>query len=524
MTNQTDGDCIFNEEFKFFMLPITYSAVFVVGLPLNITAMWIFIAKMRPWSATTVYMFNLALSDMLYVLSLPTLVYYYADRNNWPFEEPLCKFVRFLFYTNLYCSILFLTCISVHRYMGICHPLRSLQKIKAKHACIVCACVWLAVSLCLVPNLVFVTISTRGNDTLCHDTTSPDKFENYVEYSTAVMSLLFGVPCLVIACCYGLMARELMKPLVRGSKQTLPTYKKKSIRTIVVVLIVFTICFLPFHITRTLYYYARVFKADCQILNVVNLTYKITRPLASVNSCIDPVLYFLGSDSYQRQLVKEVTRVSGTFRRVWASAGSGSILCGRGDSLAVISDDTHTIGSLGSLLGESVVTHRGTDEHAEEQDNENVQGVKESDKQRMNSRRQEKYKEGKKHIEQKVVAPNKVECRKDLIDEIERNVDAVKLKETEAIHRLKGKQSQGEKKCEIESKRTTGKWTLCIGGDAGFVREGKLEEIPCDARGSSAWNLLDSMEYSERHLHANNPKEDHRGKERTLLSIPNVIN
>ncbi|XP_075428789.1 P2Y purinoceptor 4-like [Ascaphus truei] len=347
LTNQTEGRCVFNEEFKFLLLPLSYGAVFVLGLPLNVTALWVFITKMRPWSASTVYMFNLAMSDLLYVLSLPMLIYYYAHLNHWPFGEALCKTVRFLFYANLYCSILFLTCISVHRYLGVCHPIRSLQRVKVKHAHMVCAGVWLSVTVCLVPNLLFVTVSTRGNDTLCHDTTRAGDFARYLQYSTSMMSLLFWVPCLVIAGCYGLMARELRKPPVSRSHQILPSYKKRSIKTITLVLTVFAVCFLPFHVTRTLYYYTRHLGAQCQLLNVVNFTYKITRPLASANSCVNPILYLLASEGYRKRLVRVVTG-----RRL-AAGQSGPTPREEGGSLAVISTEvTQRIGSLGSQLGE----------------------------------------------------------------------------------------------------------------------------------------------------------------------------
>lgn len=68
-------------------------------------------AASKTWNASTTYMFHLAVSDALYAASLPLLVYYYAQGDHWPFSTVLCKLVRFLFYTNLYCSILFLTCI-----------------------------------------------------------------------------------------------------------------------------------------------------------------------------------------------------------------------------------------------------------------------------------------------------------------------------------------------------------------------------------------------------------------------------
>ncbi|KAL2077205.1 hypothetical protein ACEWY4_026709 [Coilia grayii] len=304
--NQT---CRFDEEFKYILLPVSYGLVFVLGLALNSLALWMFLTKMRPWNASTVYMFHLALSDTLYVLSLPTLIYYYANRSHWPFGVVVCKVVRFLFYANLYSSILFLTCISVHRYLGICHPIRSLTMIKPRHAHLVCLTVWLAITLCLVPKLIFVTTTPRDNDTLCHDTTRPEDFDYFVTYSSVVMVLLFGIPFLVIMVCYCLMARALCRPRKGLSPtQQSSSSRTKSIKLIVVVLVVFAVCFVPFHITRSLYYAYRFLDADCAFLNVVNFAYKITRPLASANSCLDPILYFLAGDHYRTRLLRALTR------------------------------------------------------------------------------------------------------------------------------------------------------------------------------------------------------------------------
>lgn len=298
-----NSSCRFDEEFKYILLPVSYSLVFVCGFVLNATALWLFI-RMRPWNPSTVFMFHLALSDFLYVLSLPTLIYYYANRSHWVFGVAACKVVRFLFYANLYCSILFLTCISVHRYVGICHPIQAVTRVKPRHAHMACAAVWTVVSACLVPNLVFVTTSRRDNDTLCHDTTSQDSFRQYVDYSSAVMVLLFGIPFLVIVVCYCLMARTLCRPRhgLSSTRQAAAS-RHKSIKLIVVVLVVFAVSFVPFHVTRTLYYAARVLKVPCETLDIINFTYKITRPLASLNSCLDPVLYFLAGDHYRSKLM-----------------------------------------------------------------------------------------------------------------------------------------------------------------------------------------------------------------------------
>lgn len=307
-TSFFNSSCRFDEEFKYILLPVSYSLVFVFGFVLNAAALWLFL-KLRPWNTSTVYMFHLALSDFLYVLSLPTLIYYYANRSNWPFGVVACKVARFLFYANLYCSILFLTCISVHRYLGICHPIKTMTLVKPRHAHLVCGMVWGVVTVCLVPNLIFVTTSRRGNDTLCHDTTSQEAFDQYVDYSSVVMVLLFGIPFTVIMVCYCLMARALCKPRHGiSSTQQSAASRQKSIKLIILVLVVFAVSFVPFHVTRTLYYTSRVLNLNCEFLNIVNFTYKITRPLASINSCIDPILYFLAGDHYRSKMMAVLMR------------------------------------------------------------------------------------------------------------------------------------------------------------------------------------------------------------------------
>ncbi|XP_012589370.1 PREDICTED: P2Y purinoceptor 4 [Condylura cristata] len=292
-------DCWFDEEFKFTLLPVSYAVVFVLGLGLNATALWLFLFRLRPGDATATYMFHLALSDTLYVLSLSTLIYYYAARNHWPFGTKLCKFICFLFYWKLYCSILFLTCISVHRYLSICHPLQGLCWGRPRLASLFCLAVLLVVASCLIPSLFFVTTSTTGTTTLCHDTTQPEEFNHYVHFSSAVSGLLFGIPCLVILVCSGLMARRLYR-LLPGAAQS-PS-RLRFLQTITMVLTVFAVCFVPFHISRTIYYMESLLEADWQVLNIINVVYKVTRPLASANSCLDPVLYLLMGDKYRCQL------------------------------------------------------------------------------------------------------------------------------------------------------------------------------------------------------------------------------
>ena len=90
--------CTYKEDFKRILLPAVYTAVFLVGLPLNAVVILRISRTRTNLSRSNIYMLNLATADFLYVLSLPLLIYNYASHDYWPFGELACKLVRFQFY------------------------------------------------------------------------------------------------------------------------------------------------------------------------------------------------------------------------------------------------------------------------------------------------------------------------------------------------------------------------------------------------------------------------------------------
>ncbi|XP_028656190.2 P2Y purinoceptor 2-like [Erpetoichthys calabaricus] len=304
--------CVLNENFEFILLPICYGIVFVIGLILNAFALFIFTFRMKEWTCSTIYMFNLSISDTLYVISLPLLIYYYAKENNWPFGDAMCRIIRFLFYNNLYCSILFLSCISIHRFLGICFPMQSLEWLNVRHARICSVLIWIIVVSCQAPILYFSQTYNNNGNVLCYDTTPRGLFPQFLVYSSIICVMLFCLPILTVIICYCLMAKQLMQPSAEGTSSS--RIKKKSIRMIVIVLLVFILCFLPFHITRTIYYIFRQLNVECDMLEASNIAYIVTRPLASANSCLDPILYFLSGQNFRKVFVSASKKKNNTLK------------------------------------------------------------------------------------------------------------------------------------------------------------------------------------------------------------------
>ncbi|XP_052437634.1 P2Y purinoceptor 2-like isoform X1 [Carassius gibelio] len=307
-TNISDRyQCKIEENFKYILLPVSYTLVFVFGLGLNITAMYVILFRTKHWKPSTIYMINLNVCDTLYVLTLPFLIYYYADKNDWPFGEVMCKLIRFLFYTNLYGSILFLSCISVHRFLGVCHPVRSLSWMNGRRARMVSVGIWVIILILQTPILYFSRMNNNSDmkpqSMVCYDTTSKVLFNDFIVYSSVVMFLLFVIPFGVVLVCNGLMVKKLQEPGIGGGPMS-QRFKQKSVKMIIIVLLAFMLCFLPFHVNRSIYYTFRYLDkhVSCSMLEAASMAYKVTRPLASANSCIDPILYFMAGQGFKSSI------------------------------------------------------------------------------------------------------------------------------------------------------------------------------------------------------------------------------
>ncbi|XP_077393527.1 N-arachidonyl glycine receptor [Festucalex cinctus] len=101
-----------------------YSFVFIIGVIVNMTALWVFALTTKRRTSITVYMINMALVDLTFILMLPFRTIY-LQWEFWPFGDIFCRISATLnvFYP---CIALWLfALISADRYMAIVQPKHS---------------------------------------------------------------------------------------------------------------------------------------------------------------------------------------------------------------------------------------------------------------------------------------------------------------------------------------------------------------------------------------------------------------
>lgn len=309
-------------------LPIIYIVVFVVGLPTNAMAIWVLLFRSKTVHPAAIYMGNLALADLMFVIWTPLKIAYHLKGNNWTFGEGMCKVLVGFFYGNMYCSILFITCLSIQRYWVCAHPLTQQRK-NNKFAIIVSVCIWIFIGVSTTPLYLYqqtVELSDL-NITTCHDVNSISQ-KNFVSgntfldvqlpyyYFMVMAGLVFFIPMLVIIAAYVLLLRKLGDSAVEGSAGK---SRRRAMVLILTVLVTFLVCFIPSNVMLVVHY---ALLRNGWANNGYGF-YILTLCLASLNSCLDPFIYYYVSDEF-REHVKNtlLCRSSRTVERMRVSFSS----------------------------------------------------------------------------------------------------------------------------------------------------------------------------------------------------------
>lgn len=284
-----------NLSFTHVFLPAVFVIVFVVGTFSNIWGLRSVCTGWRKVGNINIFMLNLGVADLLYLFTLPFLVAYYAHGQTWVFGQIFCKVTRFCFNLNLYGSIGFLTCISIYRYLGIVHPMKVMGKISTGHSVAISALVWILVFIQIVPDMFFDKSSPNSSEA-CYDTTSNEFIQIYLPYSITWTVTGFAIPLLIILLCYGHVI------FVLATKANVnPLLKQRCLKLVVILVLLFSICFIPYHVFRNLNLKTRILKQQgtCDAsFDDIYIAHQISRGLACLNSAINPLIYLVGNDDF----------------------------------------------------------------------------------------------------------------------------------------------------------------------------------------------------------------------------------
>lgn len=290
--------CNFNGTLLISVLPPLLTTEFVFGVLGNGLALWIFCFHMRPWKSSTVLLFNLAMADFMLNMVLPFRASYYHSGIKWMFGSTICNICLFMLAMNRSGSTFFLMAIALDRYMRVVHPHHSINSLSVSKAMCGAFAIWV-LTISITANVFTLEhINTTYCESFMIDT---DPLHHNLNWHKFVFLFSFYVPLLVILyCTFHIIGHLRRRQFAQDAKI------KKALYFIIVVAVLFIICFLPSNITQVLIWIktrklARTLPKFevCPALEDLTDAFYITISLTYLNSMLDPVVYYFSSPVFK---------------------------------------------------------------------------------------------------------------------------------------------------------------------------------------------------------------------------------
>ncbi|XP_008293619.1 C-C chemokine receptor type 10 isoform X2 [Stegastes partitus] len=269
------------------------TSVFCLIFPLGVVGNCLVMAtfalyrRLRLRSMTDVFLFHLALADLLLVLTLPLQAV--ETHQGWIFSVPLCKLMRTCYAINTYSGLLLLACISVDRYMVVARAqemlrLRSQILTAGKVAAVG---VWLVAVLLSLPEILFSGVS----DAYCGM-----QISGRVKMATnGAIIAIFCLSLLVMVACYTSIACVLWEG--HANRRGKQWHRQRTLKLMVALVLIFLVFQLPYTVVLSR-------KMAGQFCGPV-LEY-ITCTLAFARCCLNPILYALVGVRFRKDVLRLV--------------------------------------------------------------------------------------------------------------------------------------------------------------------------------------------------------------------------
>ncbi|XP_009569293.2 galanin receptor 2b-like isoform X1 [Cuculus canorus] len=280
------------------IVPVVFSLIFLLGTVGNSLVLAVLLRNGQMGHNTTnLFILNLSLADFFFIVFCVPFQATIYSLDGWVFGSFICKAVHFFIYLTMYASSFTLAAVSVDRYLAIRYPLRSRELRTPPNAVAAMAVIWGLSMVFAGPYLSYYDLIEWESSYIC--------MPGWEEWRRKVMdtsTFAFGyvIPVLVISLSYTRTIKYLwttVDPLedISESKKA----KRKVTKMIIIVTILFCLCWLPYHVVILRYLYG-----DFPFNQATYAFRLLSHCMAYANSCLNPIVYALVSKHFRKGFKK----------------------------------------------------------------------------------------------------------------------------------------------------------------------------------------------------------------------------
>ncbi|XP_067013107.2 somatostatin receptor type 2 [Anabrus simplex] len=280
---------------------VLYSFVCIAGLLGNTLVIYVVLRFSKMQTVTNMYIANLAIADECFLIGIPFLLAT-MSLNMWPFGKLMCKAYMTTTSINQFTSSIFLTVLSVDRYIAICHPVSSPKIRTLLLSRTVTLTAWLLSCLLVVPVFIYSSTLERNSTIVCAILwPESDRISGETAFTLYSFTLGFGIPLFLIMIFYYLVVKKLRSVGPKNkSKERIKTHKKVT-KLVLTVITVYVLCWLPYWVTQIFLIFTPARYCHSKLSVTI---FVLAGCLSYSNSAVNPVLYAFLSDNFRKGFLK----------------------------------------------------------------------------------------------------------------------------------------------------------------------------------------------------------------------------
>ncbi|XP_030639108.1 C-C chemokine receptor type 8 [Chanos chanos] len=287
-------------------IPAMLYTVFAVGLVGNATVLWVLIRLLRLKNMTDVCLLNLALSDLLMVLSLPLWALNFQD---FYFDSDIaCKAKSGMYQVSFYSGILFVTVMSVDRYLAIVHAVAAMRARTRRYGVMASVVIWM-VSICAaLPEILFARVIANDDTRSCERDYPPESHKTWKKFrniSENMVGLFISLPVMIY--CYVRILLVLCR--AKNSKRS------RAMKLVCGIVGAFIVFWVPYNVmvfleTLPLFHIENGFKPvdECETPDPFMMAFDLTEIISLTHCCVNPVIYAFAGEKFRKSLVSAFSR------------------------------------------------------------------------------------------------------------------------------------------------------------------------------------------------------------------------
>ncbi|XP_030639107.1 C-C chemokine receptor type 5-like [Chanos chanos] len=278
-------------DFGQVFLPVTYSLMFLVGIIGNGLVVCVIAKNRKECTMADMCLFNLALSDILFVLTLPFWAHY-AAVSHWTFGDFMCRVVTVMFTLGFYGSVFSIMIITMHHYVSIvCTPMT--KKISPRRTgVILMGFVWFPSFCASLPTIVLTRVQ---NNTCAPDFPGGTVWKQFMYLEQIILGLILPLALMIFS----------YSQVIPVVLRTWPSKRRRAVKIVLLVVTVYFIFWVPYNIVIFLRYLQTLgYFYECDEMANIDLAMQWTETITFIHCCLNPLIYTWVSQKFSRQVLR----------------------------------------------------------------------------------------------------------------------------------------------------------------------------------------------------------------------------